>query len=108
MISVLVDLELGKLYIWVNGKLELNTKEGHIDGSVRLALTTWNGSVFEIMDDVNTADFLQDAKASDEKKSDTEIDDDAKTLSFDSDDGMSDGDFDIDEFLPHVSYGGRG
>ena len=56
VIAVLADLQDETLRIWVNGKRVLKV---FIDGCVRLGLTTWNGSVFEIVDDIDVEDLLQ-------------------------------------------------
>ena len=48
IIAVLADLDEEYLIIWVNGKQVFRT-----DGSIRLGVTAWNGSQFEIVDDVD-------------------------------------------------------
>ena len=50
IIAVFADLDEEYLIIWVNGKQVFRTS---IDGSIRLGVTAWNGSQFEIVDDVD-------------------------------------------------------
>jgi molybdopterin/thiamine biosynthesis adenylyltransferase/ubiquitin-protein ligase len=96
VIAVLADLQDETLHIWVNGKRVLKV---FIDGCVRLGLTTWNGSVFEIVDDIDVEDLLQ---------VETTSESDPMQAVVDPESDYSDADSDEDEMIA-FSYGrGRG